>query len=100
MPFYTGKSADGSDMVEFEGVYTNPDNENEWSSTPYPKQKKIINRKQAVLDYMNGKYTLDDVYEQIKNKTCKLSFQLRQYVLSHYDESGNFIDKINKENIS
>ena len=45
--FY-GKSADGSDVKEFEGLFINPNNPNEWSNTPYeikrnlPKQKKWI----------------------------------------------------------
>lgn len=73
MPFYRGKSKDGSDMEEVEGMYVNPNNENQ------------------LLDYMNGRYTLNDVYYQIKNKICKLSYRLRQYVLSHYDENGNFL---------
>jgi len=92
MPIYYGKSKDGSDMKEFEGFYVNPDNDNEWSSQPYPSQRRMIDKKNSVLDYMKGKYTLDDVYAQIKNKTCKLSYRLRQYVLSHYDSDGNFIN--------
>lgn len=96
MPFYTGRSADGSDMQEVEGFYMNPDNKNEWSSAPYPKQQKIINTKNEVLNYMNGRYTLNDVYEQIKNKKCTLSRRLRQYVLSHYDENGVFIENLQK----
>ena len=40
---------------------------------------------------MNGRYTLDDVYKQIQNKTCPLSRSVREYVLSHYDAEGNFI---------
>ncbi len=92
MPIYTGKSADGSDAHLVEGVYVNPDNENEWSSKPYPKQQTIIRTKDAVLDYMDGKYTLDDVFKQIQNKTCPLSRRLRDYVLSHYDSEGNFIE--------
>ena len=93
MPFYTGSTADGSDMREVGGVaYANPDNPNEWQSEPYPAQKKMIRIKNEVLDYMNGRYCLDDVYQQIQNKTCKLSYRLRQYVLSHYDSKGNFIE--------
>lgn len=93
MPIYTGKSADGSDMKLVEGVYVNPENDNEWSSEPYPKQKKLMNLYNKVYDYMNRRYTLNDVYQQIKNKTCKLSRTEREYVLSHYDENGNFIEQ-------
>lgn len=93
MPSYTGKTADGSDMKEFEGVYVNPDNSNEWSSTPYPSQRRAINIQNTLLDYMSGRYTLNDVYQQIKAKKCPLSRNLREYVLSHYDEHGNFLNK-------
>jgi len=91
MPLYTGSSPDGSDMREVDGVYLNPDNENEWSSMPYPKQRKAIALKNELLDYMNGKYSLDDVYKQIQDKVCPLPTRVRNYVLSHYDSEGNFI---------
>jgi hypothetical protein len=92
MPIYTGKSADGSDMEElYGGAYMNPDNENEWSISPYPSQRKAMRIKNSAKEYMNGRYTLNDVYKQIKAKTCKLPFRLREYVLSHYNDKGEFI---------
>jgi hypothetical protein len=94
MPIYTGKSADGSDMKEWGGVYVNPDNPNEWSTQPYPyrKMKLEIRLWWEVYDYMAEEMiTLDDVYKQIQDKTCLLSKRLRDYVLSLYDENGNFI---------
>lgn len=91
MPIYSGKTADGSDMEEIEGMYINPDNPDEWSSVPYPSQAKQIRIKNEVLEYMNGRYTLDDVYKQIKEKTSGLSARCKKFVLSHYDENGNFI---------
>lgn len=66
MPFYTGKTADGSDMKELQGAYVSEDGK-EWSSEMYPYQKRMIRDKNAVLDYMNGRYTLNDVYHQIKD---------------------------------
>ena len=81
---------------EFDGkitdtvVYVNPDNDNEWSSEPYSEQKKDYRYWNEVVEYMSGKYTLNDVYQQIQNKTCPLSTRLRNYVLSHYDENGKF----------
>lgn len=33
-----------------------------------------------LYDYMSGKYSLTDVNEQIKNKTCTLSRRCRDYV--------------------
>lgn len=91
MPFYKGKTRDGSDIEEVHVAYVNPDNENEWSSKPYPSQKIDIANKKALLDYMNARYTLDDVYAQIQAKTCELSVRMRQYVRSHYNENGEFI---------
>ena len=91
---YTGKGVpgeEGFEMKEIEGVYMNPDNNNEWSSEPYSKQQKVINTRDEVLHYMNGRYTLNDVYKQIQDKTCGLSFRLRQYVLSHYNDKGIFL---------
>lgn len=90
MPFYYGKTADGSDMKEWEGVYVNPKNPNEWSSEPYPEQKKEHRMWWAVRDYMNGRFTLNDVRDQIVKKTCSLPKSLRDYVLSYYDNDGNF----------
>ena len=100
----TGKSKDGSDAKQVEGVYIDPDNTNIWRSEPYPKQLKIL-RKMAkrervyneVLDYMDGKYTLNDVYLQIQNKVCPLSVRCREFVLEHYDVDGNFIERKDEE---
>lgn len=46
----------------------------------------------AVRDYMNGRFSFNDVYKQIKEKVCPLPYSLRQYVLSLYDKNGNFIE--------
>ena len=91
MPFYTGKTADGSDMKEVHGAYVNPNNDNEWSSKPYPEQQKKINIQEEYSDYVNGRFCLDDVYKQILAKTCPLPVRARKYVLSHYDENGKFL---------
>ena len=40
MPFYFGKSKDGSDMQEFEGMHVHP-NGREWSNTKYPESVYI-----------------------------------------------------------
>lgn len=91
MPFYRGKTVDGSDAEEVTGGYINPDNENEWSSVMYPKQRKWMRDKMAILAYMDGKYTLRDVYQQIKRKECPLSRNLRECVLSNFDSDGEFV---------
>ena len=46
MPIYTGYSGDGSDMKEFEGVYTSSCG-NFWSTTPFTKQEEKQCRKHA-----------------------------------------------------
>jgi len=92
MAFYTGKSRDLSDMKEVHGAYINPDNENAWSYHPYPEQQKQINIQEEYSEYVNGRFCLDDVYNQILDKTCPLSVRVREHVLSHYDENGKFIN--------
>lgn len=92
---YTGKTADGSDMHETLGMFINPDNENEWSNQPYNKEQRqeVKNHRTytEVIEYMSKKQcTLDDCYNQIKNKVFGLSSRCKQYVLNHYDENGNF----------
>jgi len=94
MPIYTGKSADGSDMHEALGVFINPDNENEWSNKPYNKEQrqqvKDHRTKVELLEYMNGRFSLDDCYTQIKENKFPLVNRIKKYVVSHYDEESNF----------
>ena len=99
MPIYHGKSADGSDMREWDGVFVNPQNPDQWSAAPYNKEqsnsKKESDRnfriRQSVQEYMNGKFCLDDVKKQIEEKKCPLSKTQRDWVMDHYDEQGNFL---------
>jgi len=84
MPFYIGSGDPRSEdfhIEEFEGVYTNPDNPDEWSSEPYPAQRREMRRVEKLREYMNGRYSLNDVYQQIQDKTCELPRSLRNYVV-------------------
>lgn len=46
----------------------------------------------AVANYMNANnLDLEQIYEEIQNKTCKLSSSVRHYVVSHFDKEGEFI---------
>ena len=63
------------------------------SHTEKITEQITIEGENEVLDYMNGKYTLNDVYKQIQNKNCPLSKRIREYVLSHYNENGEFLEK-------
>lgn len=92
MPIYTGKSADGSDAKEAGVEVFLSEDKSIWSTKPLTKdQAKSFSMKNEVLDYMNDKRSLDMVREEILNKTCSLSKRCRDYILSHYDEQGNFI---------
>ena len=93
MAIYTGRSEkDGHEAL---GVFINPNNSNEWSNKPYNKEQRQIVKDhrtyRELIEYMDGKYSLQDCYNQIKNKTFPLSCRLKRYVLNHYDEKGNFI---------
>jgi len=60
-------------------------------STNYSdKRKKLNTINTQLFNYMNAKYTLREVYKQIQNKTCKLPRRVREYVLIHYTECGEF----------
>lgn len=52
--------------------------------------RKIQNE---LYTYMDARFTLRDVYSQIQAKTCPLSKGVREYVLSHFDKDGNFINQ-------
>ena len=59
MPIYTGYSADGSDMQEFQGMYVSSCG-NFWSSTPFTKQEEKSMRKDAykkrIRNLMNSQF--------------------------------------------
>lgn len=90
MPFYTGKSKDGSDMQEVPGMYINPNNPDEWSSQPYPEQRKEMRTWETIKEYSDGRYTISDIRNQVLNKSCPLPRSIRDYILNLYDEDGNF----------
>jgi hypothetical protein len=77
----TGKSADGSDAQLAEGVYTNPNNPEEWSNTPYPPSK---GQKMAweIYDHIAANNrSLKDEYDLIQQKKSTLSKRLRDFVV-------------------
>ena len=90
MTFYTGHGKPGDPdfhMEEFEGVYTNPDNPDEWSSEPYPEQHREMRRVERLRNSMNGRSSLNDVSQHIQDKTCKLPRSLRDYVVQIMEEN-------------
>ena len=79
MPFYYGSSADGSDMKEFRGMYTNPANEEEWSSKPFTKEQRL---EDDIYDYCAANLrSYRDEYHLILMKKSKLSSAHRAYLV-------------------
>lgn len=69
--FY-GKSEDGSDAKEFEGVYINPNNPNEWSNLPYNKKKDVyIIEPSPMMHYDSGKEWVCKGKHQYREVTSK-----------------------------
>ena len=60
---------------------------------PYSNKKTGKSKHEQIMDYCNGRYSIRDVYNQIIDKKCSLPRSLRDYVLSFFDENGNFIIK-------
>ena len=81
---FTGKSADGSDMEEVEGVYMHPDGK-QWSSEPW-----IITKEDRmyweIRDHIDGKRSLQDEYDLVKAKKSTLSRALRDFLVKFMDE--------------
>ena len=61
--FYTGRSADGSDMQEFEGMYVSSCG-NFWGNHPFTKEQEKSMRKDAhkkrIRNLMNFKFKQQD----------------------------------------
>jgi len=61
--FYTGRSADGSDIQEFEGMYVSSCG-NFWSNYPFTKQEEKSMRKSAykkrIKNIMNSYFKQQD----------------------------------------
>lgn len=90
--FYTGKSADGSDMIEVPGVFESPDGKT-WSNKPFTleqiNQDRIIRKTHRVhwevFDHIaNNHRTLREEYHLILKKKSKLSRSQREYILNQF----------------
>lgn len=77
MPFYTGKTKDGSDMQEVQGMYISEDG-NQWSNQPYPIHRELYRH----LRYVN--LSFKEAHEAMLNGTSKASKRVRKYVLANY----------------
>jgi hypothetical protein len=85
MPFYTGKSADGSDIKEVEGMYVSACG-NYWSSKPFKDKasREIYKRQRAwneIMEHINGKRTIREEYSLIKEKKSTLSARCKKLII-------------------
>lgn len=83
MPFYTGSTADGSDMREVRGMYLSPDGK-EFSNMPYTKEQKAYDR---VYDHI-VKYhrTFQMEYDLIKQKKSILPRVCREWLVAEFEK--------------
>ena len=85
MPFYTGSSADGSDMREVEGMYLHP-NGKEFSNMPYHKTKEDRLYEKCYDHIAANKRTFQDEYDLIKQKKSALSSACRTYFVAEFEK--------------
>lgn len=65
-----------------------------WDNYPYKVgHQRKVNLYEDVFEYMNGRFTLRDVYIQILNKECPLSKSRRDYVEAHFINLENHVEK-------
>lgn len=79
MPIFTGKTADGSDMHEVQGMYVSPCGKY-WSSEPY-----AADLARMIEDH-------EEQQKQIKNKDMGIKGHLAQLLLASAMMSGDFRD--------
>jgi len=75
--FFTGSTADGSDMKEVRGAFISPDGK-EWSNMPYTADDRL-------REYLwDNEMSLEDEYELILLKKSKLSRAQRESIIRFY----------------
>jgi hypothetical protein len=77
MPFYTGTTKDGSDMVEVQGMYIS-ENGKEWSNKPYSINRELHRH----LNYV--KLDLKSAHEAMLNNNSKASKRVQKYLIANY----------------
>jgi hypothetical protein len=76
--FITGKTKDGSDAREIQGMYISECG-NEWSNMPYPIHRELYRH----LKYV--KLSLKEAHKAILNGTSKASKRVQKYLLANYE---------------
>jgi hypothetical protein len=77
MTFYTGRTKDGSDMQEVQGMYISEDG-NGWSNQPYPIHRELYRH----LRYVD--LSFKEAHEAMLNGTSKASKRVQKYVIANY----------------
>lgn len=77
MAFYTGKTADGSDMREVQGMYISEDGR-EWSNRPYPITRELTRH----LRFAN--LTLKESHQAILDGKSVASKRVQKYLIANY----------------
>ena len=74
------------DAHKFVGVWTNPNNPNEWSTQPYDTdQRKYDNHYHKVVEETKGKRTFEEEYELILEKKSNLPRSTRDWLVKNID---------------
>ena len=83
MPFYTGKSADGSDIKELKGVYESPCG-NYWSSQPITRDQKAYDK--AYDHCARYRKSFQALYDQLKSGSSEnLPKWVRTWFINKYE---------------
>lgn len=77
MPFYHGKTRDGSDMEKVGGFYVSEDGM-QWSNMPYPINK-LLNKH---LKYTG--LTIEEAHQAILDGTSKANKRVQKYLLANF----------------
>ena len=75
--FLTGKSKDGSDAIELQGMYISECG-NMCSNKPYPIHRELYRH----LNYVN--LSFKELYKAMLNGNSKASKRVQKYVLANY----------------
>jgi len=87
--FYSGRTEDGSDMRESQGMYTSPCG-NFWGSEPYTDEQKAHAKEynyhtrmhNNIHDHLGGCRSFQKEYELVKQNKSTLPKSLREYLIN------------------
>jgi hypothetical protein len=77
MAFYTGKTEDGSDIKEVQGMYISECG-NHWSNQPFPITRKLNKHLKS------NNLTLKEAHQAILDNKSKAPKRIQKYLLTNY----------------